>query len=96
MKKLILALFMCMSTTAFSQQIEIFELTRTMRCSPIEKLMAFLVSEYGEKPAWVGKETITGTYISIFKNEITGTWTMIQYDTRTGCVLGAGELGTPI
>ena len=43
-----------------------------------------------------GKEANTGTYISLFKNEFTGSWTMIQYDTRTGCVLGAGELGTPI
>jgi hypothetical protein len=96
MKRIIIALFMCISTTVFSQSIELFELTRTMKCSPVEKLMTYLAAEYGEKPAWVGKEGNTGTYISIFKNELTGTWTMIQYDSRTGCVLGSGESGTPI
>ena len=51
---------------------------------------------YGEKVVWVGKDRNNGTYVSLYKNEATGTWTMIQYDTRTGCVLSAGELGTPI
>lgn len=98
MKKIIIALFVCMAIPLclYSQTIEIFELTRTMRCSPIEKLMGHLADQYGEKLVWVGKETITGTYISIFKNDLTGSWTIIQYDSRTGCVLGAGETGTPI
>jgi hypothetical protein len=52
--------------------------------------------EYGEKIVWVGKDVNNGTYVSLYKNETTGTWTMIQYDNRTGCVLSAGELGTPI
>ena len=96
MKKTIIALFLCISTTVSAQTLQLFELTRQMRCAPVEALIAHLMAEYGEKVVWVGKDRNNGTYVSLYKNEATGTWTMIQYDSRTGCVLGSGELGTPI
>ena len=96
MKKTIIALFMCISTTVSAQTIQLFELTRQMRCAAVDTLIAHLMEAYGEKVVWVGKDRNNGTYVSLYKNEATGTWTMIQYDTRTGCVLSAGELGTPI
>ena len=96
MKKIIIALFMCMAIPLYSQTIELFELSRAMRCAEVQKLINHLADAYGEKVVWVGKERNTGTHIALYRNDSTGTWTMIQYDTRTGCVLGAGELGTPI
>jgi hypothetical protein len=96
MKKTIIALFLCISTTVSAQTLKLFELTRQMRCAPVEALISHLMVEYGEKVVWVGKDRNNQTYLSLYKNESTGTWTMIQYDSRTGCVLGAGELGTPI
>ena len=96
MNKTIIALFLCISTTVSAQTIQLFELTRQMRCAPVEALISHLMVEYGEKVVWVGKDRNNGTYVSLYKNESTGTWTMIQYDNRTGCVLSAGELGTPI
>ena len=96
MNKIIIALFLCISTTVSAQTIQLFELTRQMRCAPVEALISHLMVEYGEKVVWVGKDRNNGTYVSLYKNESTGTWTMIQYDNRTGCVLSAGELGTPI
>jgi hypothetical protein len=96
MKKTIIALFLCISTTVSAQTLQLFELTRQMRCAPVEALIAHLMDAYGEKVVWVGKDRNNGTHVSLYKNEATGTWTMIQYDTRTGCVLSAGELGTPI
>jgi len=96
MNKIIIALFLCISTTVSAQTIQLFELTRQMSCAPVEALIAHLMQAYGEKVVWVGKDRNNATYVSLYKNEATGTWTMIQYDSRTGCVLGAGELGTPI
>jgi hypothetical protein len=96
MKKTIIALFLCISTTVSAQTIQLFELTRQMKCAPVEALIAHLMESYGEKVVWVGKDRNNATYVSLYKNEATGTWTMIQYDSRTGCVLSAGELGTPI
>ena len=96
MKKTIIALLLCISTTVSAQTIQLFELTRQMKCAAVDTLIAHLMEAYGEKVVWVGKDRNNGTYVSLYKNEATGTWTMIQYDTRTGCVLSAGELGTPI
>ena len=96
MKKTIIALFLCISTTVSAQTLQLFELTRQMRCAAVDTLIAHLMEAYGEKVVWVGKDRNNGTYVSLYKNEATGTWTMIQYDSRTGCVLSAGELGTPI
>ena len=96
MKKTIIALLLCISTTVSAQTIQLFELTRSMRCAAVDTLIAHLMEAYGEKVVWVGKDRNNGTYVSLYKNESTGTWTMIQYDSRTGCVLSAGELGTPI
>ena len=95
MKKTIIALFLCISTTVSAQTIQLFELTRQMRCAAVDTLIAHLMEAYGEKVVWVGKDRNNGTYVSLYKNDATGTWTMIQYDSRTGCVLSAGELGTP-
>ena len=96
MKKTIIALLLCISTTVSAQTIQLFELTRQMKCAAVDTLIAHLMEAYGEKVVWVGKDRNNGTYVSLYKNESTGTWTMIQYDSRTGCVLSAGELGTPI
>ena len=96
MKKTIIALLLCISTTVSAQTIQLFELTRQMKCAAVDTLIAHLMEAYGEKVVWVGKDRNNGTYVSLYKNEATGTWTMIQYDSRTGCVLSAGELGTPI
>ena len=96
MKKTIIALLLCISTTVSAQTIQLFELTRQMKCAAVDTLIAHLMEAYGEKVVWVGKDINNGTYVSLYKNEATGTWTMIQYDSRTGCVLSAGELGTPI
>jgi len=95
MKKTIIALFLCISTTASAQTIQPFELTRQMKCAPVEALITHLMEVYGEKVVWLGRDRNNGTYVSLYKNEATGTWTMIQYDNRTGCVLSVGELGIP-
>ena len=94
MKKILARLLMCVAVSSYSQPSEIFELQKPLKCSAVEVLMNYLAQNYGERMVWVGKETFTGTYIALYKNETTGTWTMIQYDIKTGCVLGAGELGS--
>jgi len=96
MRKLLLCLALVVSPMLNAQPTRLFELTRTMRCSDVQELINDLTENYGEKMIWTGKDTSTATYISIYKNEKTGSWTLIQYDSKVGCVLGAGELGTPI
>ena len=86
MKKILATLLLCVAVSSYSQPSEIFELQKPLKCSAVEVLMNYLAQNYGERMVWVGKETFTGTYIALYKNETTGTWTMIQYDIKTGCV----------
>jgi hypothetical protein len=96
MKKIIFALAMCIFTPSFSQQqqIEIFELKKGMKCSAVQDLFDFVSTQFNEKMMWVGKDA-SGSYISLYKNEQTGSWTLIQFDSKIGCVLGVGETGSP-
>jgi hypothetical protein len=92
MRKIISTLALLLSTTVFAQQYEgeVVELSKTMKCSKAELVMSFFSEKFKEKPLWVGK-TSFGTHIVLLVNKDSRTWTMIEYDSRLACVLGAGE-----
>ena len=101
MKTTIIALMLCITIPSYVHADHdtpqgAFELSKTMKCSTIENLIDYLATNYNERVSWVGKDIATSTHIAIYRNEKSGSWTMIQYDSKVGCVLGAGELGTPI
>jgi hypothetical protein len=88
MSKLIVTLALLISTAAFAQQI--IDLTKPIKCSDPQSVMNFFKDTHKEKPVWVGK-TVHNTHITILSNEETKSWTLIEYDTKLACVLGAGE-----
>lgn len=45
--------------------------------------------EYKEQPIWMGVDK-TSRY-SLFANEKTQTWTLIQFNETIACILGTGE-----
>ena len=47
-----------------------------------------LSSEYQEFPIWSGSGE--NSRFSLFANEKTKSWTLIQYDEKNACVLGVG------
>lgn len=49
---------------------------------------ALLSSEYEEFPIWTGSGE--NSRYSLFANEKTKSWTLIQYDEKIACVLGVG------
>jgi hypothetical protein len=54
-------------------------------------------SDYKEKPIWFGIEPgATVPRYSLFVNEETKSWTLIQFDEKIACVLGTGENSTQI
>jgi hypothetical protein len=46
--------------------------------------------QYQEQPVWFGREPDTNDGYSLFVNQKTGTWTLIQFDQRLACIIGAG------
>jgi len=54
-------------------------------------------SDYKEKPMWLGVESSASLpKYSLFVNDETKTWTLIQFDEKIACVLGTGENSTRI
>lgn len=89
MYKSALVLVSCFLTSLVYAQ-EVIELTKQIKCSDVQTVMNYFQNTHKEVPAWVGK-TVHGTHITLLTNKETRSWTMVEYDTRVACVLGAGE-----
>lgn len=61
-------------------------------CGPFREIVETLMKDkYRELPLWIGKSSQDTSQFSLFVNEITGAWTLVQYGRATGCILGVGE-----
>lgn len=88
MRKTIAAIALLISSTTFAQ--EVINLTKVLKCSDAEVVMNHFAENYGEKPVWVGKTT-NGTHVTLLVNKEKRSWTLIEYDSRLACILGAGD-----
>lgn len=90
MKKLLtVALLFCLTSSIANAQ-EVIELTKGIKCSNADFVMRHFTEEYQETPIWVGK-TGFNTHITLLVNKEKRSWTMIEYDARLACVIGAGD-----
>lgn len=78
-------------TALAAQSQEIREIKRTIQCSDFKTLAAGLANEYKEQVIWVGRVEENSTNVALLVNKETTTWTVIQYDRKTACVLSAGD-----
>ena len=81
-------LFCLISSIAHAQQI--IDLQKPLKCSDAQVVMNYFVDTHKEIPVWVGK-SVHNTHVTLLMNTETRSWTMIEYDDRLACVLGAGE-----
>lgn len=89
MKNAAMAFLFCLTSTIANAQ-EIVDLVKPLKCSDAQSVMSYFIDNFKETPLWVGKTT-TNTHITLLVNRETRTWTMVEYDARMACVLGAGE-----
>jgi hypothetical protein len=89
MRKIAMAFLFCLTSSIANAQ-EIIDLTKPMKCSDAQIVMNYFVDTHKETPVWVGK-SVHNTYITLLMNKETRSWTMVEYDVRIACVLGAGE-----
>lgn len=88
MRKTIITLTLLFSTTTFAQ--EVINLTKSIKCSNAESVMQYFTEQYKEMPVWVGKTT-NGTHVTLLINKEKRSWTLIEYDSKLACILGAGD-----
>jgi hypothetical protein len=89
MRKIAMAFLFCLTSSIANAQ-EIIDLTKPMKCSNAQTVMNYFLDIHQEKPIWVGK-TVHNTHITLLANKEKRSWTVIEYDARLACVLGAGE-----
>lgn len=81
---------------------EFREVRKTVICGPLEVLMKGLADpDIKERPVWIGEDENGKTSYSLFYNEKTKAFTLIQFTTNIGCILGIGyksefQLGRPL
>ena len=70
---------------------------KSLQCGDTKSLIQTLTGEdYKEMPIWWGIEPATVSRYSLFVNEQTKTWTLIQFDENMACILGVGNASTRI
>jgi len=89
MTKTVMAFLFCLIGSIANAQ-EVIDLNKPLKCSDAQTVMDYFVKIHKETPVWVGK-TVHNTHITLLMNRETRSWTMIEYDTKLACVLGAGE-----
>ena len=89
MRETAMAFLFCLISPIANAQ-EIVDLTKPLKCSDAQTIMNYFTDVFKETPVWVGR-TVHNTHITLLANRETKSWTMIEYDTKLACVLGAGE-----
>ena len=89
MQKLMMAFLFCLASSIANAQ-EIIDLNKPLKCSEAEAVVKYFVETHKETPVWVGK-SVHNTQITLMMNKETRSWTLIEYDSKLACVLGAGE-----
>lgn len=89
MRNLLVAMVVYFFTIpSFSQS---FDAHKPVVCDSTKAVIKFLSERYGEKPAWIAKSGDDDTFFTLFLNQKTGSWTLLQYTKETACVLGTGD-----
>lgn len=90
LKKIITSLFCFLSTVVYAQNgIPAFEMKKEVACTDTASLLTSIgESKWKEHPMWLGKSSTSR--VSIFVNQKTGTWTIVQFNEKVACILEVG------
>jgi hypothetical protein len=93
--KYLLGLILFISSVVVAQPIVI---QKPVTCTETKMLLQGLTSsDYKETPLWLGIEPgAEVSKYSVFVNQQTKTWTIIQFNDKIACVLGTGTESTQI
>lgn len=68
-----------------------FESRKPVLCDNTQALIKGLTEQYNEKPVWTARNPVDDTRFSLFLNEKTGAWTLLQMTPQVACIIGVGE-----
>jgi len=70
---------------------ESFVARKPIVCDETKTVIRSLTETFKEKPMWTAKDVQDDSRYSLFVNEKTGAWTLVQMTPDYACVLGVGE-----
>lgn len=81
-------LFCLAHSVANAQPVKI---DKPVVCDKTDTVFAVLKEKFQETPVWGGNNSQGKTNYALMLNPETKTWTLIQFNTDTACVLGTGN-----
>jgi hypothetical protein len=93
MQVLIVTLFLMSFFTvsiAHSQQL----MQKTVSCTSREKAVSYLKEEHNESVIMSAVNMNNGAFIEWWENDNIGSWTLIEHNNITACILASGIKGT--
>ncbi len=94
MKLVVVAFLLSLASSIANAQS--FQANKPVICDDTKKIIKSLTESFDEKPVWTAKDNSTNSRFSLFVNEKTGAWTLLQMTPETSCILGIGEESTLI
>lgn len=89
--KRLLCFALLTTSQVFAQPVaQLFDLQKIIKCTDAETILVYIAKEFNEQPVWVGK-TMVNTHITLLANKEKRTWTIVEYDSKIGCVIAAGD-----
>ena len=94
-----MAFLFCLTSSIANAQS--FQTTKPVICDKPQVILKALTEVYNEKPMWTAKDGGNDSRYSLFVNEKTKDWTLVQMTPDIACILGVGEkskfyLGTSV
>lgn len=91
--KLKLAVFLFIATQL--AHAEPFKAQKPIVCDTTKNVVESMTGpEWREEPIWLGKDELSKFVLMV--NDLTGSWTIIQYRGDIACIIGLGENSTTI
>ena len=81
-------LFCLAHSVANAQPVKI---DKPVVCDKTDTVFAVLQEKFQEMPVWGGKNSGDQTSYALMLNPETKTWTLVQFNTETACILGIGN-----
>jgi hypothetical protein len=91
MFKTTMALTFCLVSTFANAQNNVITLQKKIVCSSINDVVRVLMNEPSkELPIWNGLDSDKKARYSLFHNQKTNTFTIIEFNDKVACILGEG------
>lgn len=83
------AFLLCLAHSVTSAQP--VRIDKPIVCDKTNAVFAVLQEKFQEMPVWGGKSAGDQTSYALMLNSETKTWTLLQFNTDTACILGLGN-----